>query len=299
MTFASIEILKLLARLPGPHAGKTLFSTYRAVERVCEAEMRQPGVTALGQTLLVNSKHVLTADLYKVRCLLQSYVEMIMKVLRTSKGGEERAGRIALNIMAQIVSLPSNFVVLDEERWLKGRISVETLTLHGKYKEVQKDLSPFADLVWNQNVFPEEAKGMSMWVTALHYLQNFKGERHFEFMWLLVQQVLNRFDVDVFDKRRAPTLFVAIDILELFVWSHRSDPDDVQIGLMNSIQSQLIILADEKVPGEGSPQYKRLSTYKQYGYERIICGLVQLCLLMSASARESPNVKCMHNSPAL
>lgn len=278
-----------MTRLPGPHQfTHNLFWVYRTVERICAAEMKLSEVSMFGQVLVLNSKNMFSADLYGARMLLAVYLSMILRILKqVNVSGEDRFARISLNILAQIVSIPAGFAVMEDR---KGRLRIPepALELLARYKRVQKDISPFVELAMSQsashsNKFSEEGQCMGLWVTALHYLQNTGADQHFEFVRHLLQQLTNRIDNDVFDKKRVPALFALVDIIELFIWAHRSDAGPAQTKSLSALMNSILQLASDKVPTENSTQHRKLVAYMQHGYERIVCGLIQLALLVANS----------------
>lgn len=66
--------------------------------------------------------------------------------------------------------------------------------------------------------------------------------------------------------------------------------DTASIKTLSFLKNSLALIADNKMPIEGTIQYKRMELGKNCGYEKILCGIIQLCLIITNTINDADNV---------
>ncbi len=263
-----------------------------------ESEGRLKGKlnATMAHQVLDNGSRLLLSDLYGGHLVASLFSELAKRVLTekaATAGENDRVVSACFKILSQVSCLPSNFAALGakEGDLMRDEKLRPELSQLNRYLELQRGLATFADYAIKECKFSGSARCALLWVTALDVLQNLDYKSYPKYVIHVIQQTFcERFEADVFDSQQIVSIMVTMDILELFVMVLSAKLEDETRHQLNIIVCQLIVIAEDKVPAEGSAVYKKLASGKNFGYEGVVCGLIQLCLLISNRLASAENV---------
>ncbi len=253
-----------------------------------ETLQKAPSSVALVHNLLVNCQTIFLTDLYGVHLLASLFCHTILGVLRGPH--DAKLTRVCLRMLAQLSSLAPNFaiectaIVNDERHALTHR------TLN-RYKELQKRIAHAIDKPGDESAGAPESRGLALWLSALYTLQNTSRPEHYTYLLKLLQlYFIEPFDRLIFEPREQAGLLSVLDIIELFVDSYGGSYDGTTTAQLQSLGLLLISFAESKLPFEGSTLYKRLLATKNAIYEKVLCAIMQLCLVIANTTPDMDNV---------
>jgi hypothetical protein len=245
----------------------------------------------------MSSQTLFLADLRGLHMLSLVFMQQVKEVLEAPKSPERMKVLYgSLRILGQFVCLPANFIPA-EKTVQKEEGRSFALTHINRYLELRKAMSPFTDLVIKSNRFVGEEQGLCLWLSALFTLQNRPIEVQYAYLQDIIQYCfVNKFDKDIFEPKLFPTLLVILDIIELFVWAFAKRLDTATSTHLNTVMTKLMAIADDKLPLEGRTHYKKLAAGKNCGYEKVLCAIIELCLLI---VNVNTNYDCVSVLPTL
>lgn len=275
---------RIFSNFPGPLAHTYPIWFYFLVKRLFEVDGKPKEKINLGavSSILLNSTKLFLSNLYGLHLLSGLFVFLIKQILdRPNAVDTDKVVQASLRIMAQIACLPSNFIVTELSIMKEERPS-PALTLMNRDMELQKTLTGMTDSIMKSDKFAIDSQCLTLWITAINTLQNKQCSEYWDYINVLIHHHLAvRFDNDVFDQKRFPLVLAILDILELFIYclSHRTDVETIR--RLGVVSCNLMLIADDKMPVEGTSVYKKLLGGKNYGYEKVLSEIIQLCLLIS------------------
>ena len=239
----------------------------------------------MAQTLIMNSCNLFPIDINGIHLFCPYLTQLTLNVLKLPAQKQEKLIIHCLKILIQIVGITGNFYIPNIEASKEDII----LRTNNQYKEINQIISQFFDIAFKRDIFSGTSYCMSIWITALHILP--KKEAHSDYLKTLVQQAfINRFDIDVFDPNNFGNLLLVLDIIELFV-TYNVLQANLEISKeINYLIIQLVSLAEDKIPTVGSQLFKKLQNSRNFAYEKVICSIIHLALIMASNFPGITNV---------
>eukprot|EP01022_Parablepharisma_sp_SALTPOND_P028472 TRINITY_DN71015_c2_g1_i1.p1 TRINITY_DN71015_c2_g1~~TRINITY_DN71015_c2_g1_i1.p1 ORF type:complete len:1027 (-),score=106.69 TRINITY_DN71015_c2_g1_i1:12447-15527(-) len=280
---AYAELCKLFANFPGPFSYVYPAWFYFRLKTFLVRHKFHLGA----HNILMNSSKLFLSDLHGSRLLAPLFAEYVKEVLsKPGSVGTNKVTRVCFKILSQLISLPSNFAAT-ELKVLKEEKSSLALSQLNRYLEMQKSITGFLDLEAQEKRFSGDTLCALLWIGALDTLENKQPKEYLDYVICIINRCFyERFDTDIFDPKKVASITVVLDILEVLVTGIGNQIDSGINHQLNVIACQLIVFADDKIPLEGTALLKRVQTAKNYGYEKVVCRMIQLCLLISNT---SPN----------
>lgn len=294
LQIAYAELCFLYSIFPGPYIESYLAWFYFLIKCVLvpESKSNEKLTIEVAKNILLNCKSIFLSDLYGFHLLSPMFIGLILSVLKLHLHNEEHLLKASLIILSQIICISSNFISIEKEEESKKEEKYSSaLAIMHKYKEIHKLISPFNELVLKQNSFSGTLLNMSLWITGLDILQNVKIPGQIAFLKNLIALVLStKLESDLFDQKKVGGLLVVIDLIEVFIWHLISVTDSMVNKAFKEISSTLILLAEQITTQENTSIAKKLFMIKNYGYEKVVCAIIQLCLIISNAIPDQYNV---------
>ncbi len=183
----------------------------------------------------------------------------------------------SFRILGHLVSIPGSFMASERALFQEERAKLVLPTLN-KNLEVLKGLTEFLDEYEDDPLASPELRCLVLWIRGLHSLQNRPLNESFNFLKQIIQNgLINRFDSDVQDANKATGLLVVLDVVELFVWHVERRVTSTTSAQLAIVGCQLMETIERKIPTDAA-QLKKLVPKTNTCFEKVICGIIQLCL---------------------
>ncbi len=241
--------------------------------------------------MLINSQNLFLTDLFGIHVLVEVYANLLEEVIRSATlQSDLKAVEACLRIVAQVVALPSGYIV--SENTMKNdkvggqpRLS-QTLD---KYMTLKKLVVKLLDSPLKDFKHTTHGACMYMWISVLNALQNESLAELLDYAKeLLLHPFAGKFDTDLLDKSKCVVFYTILDIIETIIMALETRTETA--NCMRILMEQMIGIVEEKVPAD-KPAYKRLEAKRTNDYEKVLCALIRLCLYAANVIAGQGNVR--------
>lgn len=237
--------------------------------------------------LLLKSSKLFINDHYGLHVLAPVYASIIFASIGKMKDNDKLI-HSCFKITAQLVSLPFNFLGQDPSD--KSQIE-QAGVLIKKFNKIQGNITTFLEFSLKEMKLSVELQCFCLWLCALNTLQNRPIPQRIQFLKEIIQLCfLRKSEGDSSEGNSLPTMLVILDIAELFIFSHETEIGITRSKDLSVIMYHLIAIAEEGIPSEPA-QYKKYVSKKISGYEKVICSIIQLCILIANLIEDAEKVK--------
>ena len=289
------ELCKLFSNFPGPFSHIYPAWFYYRLKGFFTKHMDKLKL-GVSNNIILNSTRLFLSGLHGIHTLAPLFATAIKEVMSSDGMNNHKVVRVCLKILSQIISLPSNFKAT-EVTVLKEEKATLALSHLNRYMEMQNTITAFLDMETQESRVSSENVCALLWIGALNTLQNKQPKEYLDYIvCVVIKCFYERFDIDIFDPKKVSTISVALDIFEMLVTVIHNQSDSGISHHLNVIACQLIVLADDKVPMEGTAMLKKLMVTRHYGYEKLLCRMIQLCLMASntnPTATSEATISCL------
>ncbi len=229
--------------------------------------------------LLASSQSLFLTDLYGLHVLAEAYGDMLEQVLKYAVWlNDPRMVEDGMRILAQLMSLPPNFVVEDTANPsppLPGGVG----QVLDRYMRLRKQVAKLLDSPLKEFKHPPRQACMYFWICTLNVLENGTQEEAFGYAKELLQYTFAEgFDSGLLDKGRCALMYAILEMVKVVIMSMEADPEASE--KLRILMYQIMGIAEGKVPAE-KVGYRRLDLKRTDDYEKILCSLIRLSMYTS------------------
>ena len=270
------ELGRMLTNMPGPFSYTVIAWFYYHLQNFMVTHKEKLYCTI---DLVLSCSELFASNLYGVRILRSNFNDYLRDVLTNSDPNKiySRVITCTLKVVSQLIASCNAFTGFSALKMiiLKDKEDVVAQS----YLEIQKELTFLLDWRIQEKKLPAYYLLPFLWVSALNILQNKSSIEYLNFINTIINNYLvEGFDENIVDDSKISVMLECLDIIEMLFTDIKVDA--VVLIRIPPILEKLMLLADTKLPIEGTTVFKKIQSIKKEQYERVLLRIIYVCLMI-------------------